>query len=318
MTKNKLSRLEEVELKDFWKHEEYDFTPWLSEDENIALLGETIGMDLEVQETEKNVGPYRADILCKDTSNGEFVVIENQLEATDHKHLGQVITYGTGLNASTCIWIARSFTEEHRAAIDWLNSITGDDHNFFAIEIKLYKIGDSPLAPIFNVVAKPNDWSKSVKKGVESSPRTDTEKQQEEFWTGFAEYVTTKQTRRFRTQKPQAQHWSNISIGSSAINLALTVDSRLKVIKIWLQIKGDNRKAHFEALQNKLFDTSKAILVDGELTWDEKEDRKQCCVELKTNGDFKDKSDWDRQFQWFFNNVINFIDVFQANVKGMR
>ena len=164
MDKNILSRLEEVDLKCFWKHEERDFTPWLSEEENIALLGEAIGMDLEVISREESVGSYRADILCKDSANGHFVVIENQIEQTDHKHLGQIITYGTGLNASSCIWIAKSFTGEHRAAIDWLNSISDDEHNFFAIEIKLYKIGNSPLAPIFNVVAKPNDWSKLIKK----------------------------------------------------------------------------------------------------------------------------------------------------------
>ena len=155
MNKNILSKLEEVDLKYYWKHEERDFTPWLSEEENIALLGETIGMDLEVIGKEESVGSYRADILCKDSSNGHFVVIENQLEQTDHKHLGQIATYAAGLNASSCIWIAKSFTEEHRAAIDWLNSISDDDHNFFAIEIKLYRIGESPLAPTFNVVANP-------------------------------------------------------------------------------------------------------------------------------------------------------------------
>ena len=132
-----IGRLTKLELRDFWKSEADDFTPWLAGDENIKLLGETIGLELEVQEQEKNVGPFRADILCLDISNDNYVLIENQLEKTDHTHLGQLMTYASGLDAVSIIWIAQRFTEEHRAALDWLNSITDDKFNFFGVEVEL-------------------------------------------------------------------------------------------------------------------------------------------------------------------------------------
>ncbi|GAI13697.1 unnamed protein product, partial [marine sediment metagenome] len=121
--------------------------------DNIEILSETIGIELEVQSQEENVGPFRADILCLDTANNHFVLIENQLEKTDHTHLGQLMTYAAGLDAVTIIWIAQKFTEEHRAALDWLNGITDDTINFFGVVIELYRIGDSVPAPKFNLVS---------------------------------------------------------------------------------------------------------------------------------------------------------------------
>lgn len=101
--KTPLGKLEKVELRNYWKDEARDFTPWLAEDDNINLLGETVGMELEVQEKEAKVGTFSADILCKDINTDRCVVIENQLEKTDHDHLGKVITYCSGLDAYTAI-----------------------------------------------------------------------------------------------------------------------------------------------------------------------------------------------------------------------
>lgn len=150
-------RLEKVDLCKGWSHEAIDFTPWLAEEGNVQLLGHAIGLDLEVEATEKNVGPFSADLLCRDTLNENWVLVENQLERTDHRHLGQLLTYAAGLEAVAIVWIARRFTEEHRAAMDWLNGITEKDIRFFGVEIELWRIGDSPVAPKFNLVAKPND-----------------------------------------------------------------------------------------------------------------------------------------------------------------
>jgi hypothetical protein len=155
-----LGRLRKVAIRDIWEHEQQDFTPWLAREANIKLLGETLGLDLEVEAQEKNVGPFRADILCKDTTEKDrWVLIENQLEKTDHCHLGQLLTYASGLQAVTIVWIADRFTEEHRATLDWLNEITDDRFNFFGLEIELWKIGDSQIAPKFNVVSK--HWERS-------------------------------------------------------------------------------------------------------------------------------------------------------------
>jgi hypothetical protein len=156
----KLGRLEKVGLRDVWKTEAQHFTPWLAKEENLALLGDTIGLDLECEAVEKDVGPFRADILCKDTANDSWVLIENQVERTDHTHLGQLLTYAAGLKTVTIVWIAQRFTDEHRAALDWLNEVTGDEINFFGLEVELWRIGESSIAPKFNIVSKANEWTK--------------------------------------------------------------------------------------------------------------------------------------------------------------
>jgi hypothetical protein len=211
----KLGKLQNVDLREIWQTEASDFTPWLALDENIELLGEAIGMELEVEGTEKDVGPFRADILCKDTVNGHWVLIENQLEKTDHTHMGQLLTYAAGLNAVTIAWIAERFTDEHRAALDWLNEITDDRFNFFGIEIELWKIGDSPVAPHFKIVSKPNDWTKSISRGaasVYSENLTDAKKLQLEYWSSFRELLL-ENSKIIKPQKALPQHWTNFAIG---------------------------------------------------------------------------------------------------------
>jgi hypothetical protein len=191
-TTTMLGRLERVDVRDVWQKESEDFTPWLASEENIALLGDAIGLELEVEAQEKDVGPFRADILCKDTATGNWVLVENQLERTDQGHLGQLLTYAAGLQAVTIVWVAERFTDEHRAALGWLNEITDDRFNFFGLEIELWRIGTSPVAPKFNVVCKPNDWSKTVAAGaaqVQIESLTDTKKLQLEFWTAFRSHV---------------------------------------------------------------------------------------------------------------------------------
>ena len=156
-----LGRLERVDLRDVWQTEDQDFTPWLAQDENIGILGETLGMELEVEAQEKDVGPFRADILCRDANSPDhesWVLIENQLERTDHTHLGQLLTYAAGLRTVTIIWVAQRFTDEHRAALDWLNEITSERYQFFGLEVELWQIGESLAAPKFNIVSKPNEW----------------------------------------------------------------------------------------------------------------------------------------------------------------
>lgn len=162
MTTKNLGRLERVELRNIWQSEAWDFTPWLARKENLEILGETLGIDLELEAQERPVAPFRADILCKDIGTNRWVLIENQLERTDHVHLGQLLTYASGLEAVTIVWIAAQFTEEHRSTLDWLNRITDESFRFFGLEVELWKIADSPAAPKLNIVSKPNDWSQSV------------------------------------------------------------------------------------------------------------------------------------------------------------
>lgn len=127
----RLGRLERHDLRAAWANEASDFTPWLARPENIALLGDALGPRLEVEAQEKAVGQFRADILCRDIDTERRVLIENQLERTNHVHLGQILTYAAGLEAFTIVWLAARFTEEHRAVLDWLNRGTHDGLHFF-------------------------------------------------------------------------------------------------------------------------------------------------------------------------------------------
>ena len=197
-------------------------------------------MDLEVIGKEEKVGSFSADILCKDINTNRNVVIENQLEQTDHTHLGQVITYCAGLEASTFIWISSQVREEHRAAVDWLNAITSDDYHFFAIEVQLFRIGDSPVAPNFKIVAKPNGWTKNVRKQV-SDELSDTEKLKLEYWEEYRKYVL-EQPKEFNPQRPLPQHWTNVAIGTSGIWLSVCVGRGKTNIAVDLIIQTSNTK----------------------------------------------------------------------------
>ena len=159
MTEIQFGRLEDLPLREAWKHEAVQFTPWLAE--NIEHLSEAIGVQLELTGTEVAVETFSADILARDL-DGNVVLIENQLEQTDHTHLGQIMTYLAGLEAQTVIWIAPAFREPHLSAIRWLNEHTSNDFSFFAIKARVVRIGDSPYAPVFEVIEKPSAWERSL------------------------------------------------------------------------------------------------------------------------------------------------------------
>lgn len=309
----KLGRLEKIDLRKQWKKEDTDFTPWLALEENIEILSETINIDLEVQGQEENVGPFRADILCVDTANNNYVLIENQLERTDHTHLGQLMTYAAGLDAVTIVWIARKFTEEHRAALDWLNSITDDTFNFFGIEIELYKIGDSLSAPMFKMVSKPNDWTKSVRKSASSQNLTETKLLQQEYWQAFKEYLEDKRSK-IRTPKPLPQNWMNIAIGKSDFTLAAGTSARDNKLSVGLWIMGKNAKENYDALKNLSFDKSFEV-IDKDIQWTRRDGKKQSVIILTIKGDMTDDKKHNNQFAWFEEYVNKFDKFFRPLLK---
>ena len=208
MTNEVLGRLSRVDLRKVWTSEASDFTPWLATEENMTVLGETLGIELELEAQEKAVGPFRADILCREIGTGAWVLIENQLERTDHSHLGQLLTYAAGLEAATIIWIASRFNDEHRSTLDWLNKITEERFRFFGLEVELWRIGESPAAPKFNVVSKPNDWSRSVAQGKRALDLEDlstVKAMQLEYWAAFGEALREVRGKVPGDRKAQAQ-----------------------------------------------------------------------------------------------------------------
>lgn len=179
-------KLVEAQLRDAWPHEAQRFTPWLVK--NLDHIGEAIGMRLEAEGAEVQVGRFWADILARNPIDDTRVLIENQLEAGDHNHLGQILTYLAGLDAKTVVWIASSFTDEHLSALKWLNQHTEDGFSFFAVKVKVVRIGDSPFAPIFEVVEKPNEWDRQVHSAaVASGTRSELSEKRFAFWQAFCD-----------------------------------------------------------------------------------------------------------------------------------
>ena len=157
---------EAVNLRDIWEYETNDFTPWLAD--NLDCISDAIGIPLELVRTEASVGRFSADILAR-APDGEFAIIENQLESSDHSHLGQTLAYLAGLGARTAVWVASDFEEEHLAAIRWLNANTAADFSFFAVRVWAAKIGDSPPSPRFDVLELPSDWDDEIRAAAQAN-----------------------------------------------------------------------------------------------------------------------------------------------------
>jgi hypothetical protein len=159
-----LGTIKKIEnLRSIWPHEAHDFSKWLAKEENLSLLSDTVGIDLVLEELESAVGGFHVDLYASEESTGRKIIIENQLEDTDHDHLGKLITYAAGKSAEVIIWIVKRARDEHRLAVEWLNQHTDSNIGFFLLEIELWQIDNSPYAPKFNVVERPNDWAKFVK-----------------------------------------------------------------------------------------------------------------------------------------------------------
>lgn len=312
-----LKRLEKItDLRSVWPNEASDFTPWLAQEENITLLGDTIGIELEVEAQEERVGTFKADILCKDTVNNHWVLIENQLERTDHCHMGQLLTYAAGLDAVTIIWIAQRFTEEHRAALDWLNEKTDEAVNFFGLEVELWKIGNSDMAPKFNIVSKPNDWTRSVKSTAAKSELSETKKLQQEYWVAFRDFVEDAGSF-LKCQKPQPQHWTNFSIGRSNFVLCARMNTLGKEIGAHLVINGKNKGDYYKLLEDK-YKVKIEQQIDIQLNWRELPDAKESQIVAEPlKADPKDQSDWARQHEWLKETIEKLHRVLAPIIKQL-
>jgi len=310
-----LGRLQQVDLRKVWNDESRDFTPWLARDDNLASLGETIGIDLELEAQEKNVGPFRADILCKNTLTNDWVLIENQLDKTDHIHLGQLLTYGAGLEAVTIVWIARHFTDEHRATLDWLNEITDERFNFFGLEIELWRIGESPIAPRFNIVSKPNDWSRTISDIAKNPDLTPTKQLQLKYWTKFRDFLLESNSI-LRPQKPLPQSWTNFALGRAHFGISASVNTRDNRIGVGIGLSGPNAKLHFAILQQG----KEAIesRIGDKLLWTNSSDNKTCGISLfKEVQDFTDQENWPEQYKWLQRKLEAFHGTFSDIVKNL-
>jgi hypothetical protein len=315
-----LGKLEKVELKKIWDNEAQGFTPWLAEEKSLELLSETIRTPLELEAQEKDVGPFRADILCKNTEDDSWVLIENQIGKTDHKHLGQLLTYASGLQAVTIVWIAAKFTEEHRASLDWLNKITDDNFRFFGLEVELWKIGNSPAAPKFNIVSKPNNWSKTISqaaKSISDGIESETKAMQYRYWQGLIDYLENNGSK-LRTQDPRPRHWQTFAVGRSHFYIDATVNTRDSRLGIGLKIADKNHAKNFYNLL--LLDKENIEAeIQEKLEWRELPDNtKSEIILFKNDINVTDKKGWNAQYDWFKTNIEKFDKIFRKRIKKLN
>ncbi len=316
-----LSRLEKVELRNIWKTEAQDFTPWLAQEENLAVLSEAIGMELELEAQEKNVGRFKADMLCRNLDNSEedaWVLIENQLERTDHTHLGQLMTYASGLHTATIVWVAKEFSDEHKAALNWLNEITEDKFKFFGLEVELWRIGDSTAAPKFNIISKPNDWSRSVSKAAKQIAEGNLTPKKEtyfKYWEGLSQYLE-KNSNILRPQKPYPRQWSSFSIGRSGFSLATIGNIRDSYIAVELALIDDNAKSYFHLLTEEKEAIEKEL--GFKLDWEEMPNKKMSRLRVvKTECNLMNRDNWQEHFAWFKDKLEIFNKVFRQRVGNL-
>jgi hypothetical protein len=189
------SELRDIDLREAWSSEAGDFTPWLSD--NLPRLSRVLGIAIEPDDSEVSVDGFSADVLAVFPANGSRVVIENQLENTDHNHLGQILSHMARLEAQTAIWVAREFQQDHLAAIRWLNINTADDFDFFGVRVRAVRIGEfpAPIAPVFEVLEKPHNWDRRVQllnrasqSGGKRNDRLNRlRRKRNDFWHSYAE-----------------------------------------------------------------------------------------------------------------------------------
>lgn len=303
----RIGKLKEIDVRNLWQHEQHDFSAWLSKENNLEYLNDILGLTLTDVNTEEYVGPFRCDIVAKDETTNDVVIIENQLEPTNHEHLGKTITYAAGLNAKYIVWIAKKAKEEHRAAIEWLNNNSSQNINFFLIEIHAYQIGDSEPAPLFKIIEQPNDFIKADKINSKNGELNKTQSERLVFWDQFNQAVI-EHNKLFNVRKATTDHWYHVAIGTSDAHIAITLVNKENKIGVELHISDDKR------LFDKLHSNKEAIESEfgAKLQWNRLDERKASRIIYYIDGlNFDDRSNYPDLNEKIISTVIKMRKVFK-------
>ncbi len=307
-----LGRLEKVkDLRLVWKNEAQDFTKWLAKEENLNLLGNELDIDIDLINMEAKTGSFSTDILAMESNTENKIVIENQLESTDHDHLGKIITYASGHDAKTIIWIVKDVREEHRRAIDWLNEHTDEDINIFLCRIELWKIDESNLAPKFQIVSSPNNWTKTIKRSTDNKLSA-TKLLQLNYWTKLAERL--EDLTEFNARKPNPQHWYNLAIGSSLAHISLTVNTLKKEIRIETWISDNKDLYDYLESQKEVIEKE----LGYSLNWERLDDKKASRISISKKIDINKEENWDEAIDWHLEKAVEFYNVFSMRIKDFN
>ena len=310
MATQKLATIEKVDLRDIWPNEASNFTPWLAE--NLSALGEALGLDLELQAQEAQVGAFSLDLLARDTGTNRPVIIENQLEATDHDHLGKLLTYASGYDANVIVWITREFKEEHRQALDWLNQRTGEDTVFFGVAVELWKIDESRPAVNFNLVTTPNEWQKQA---VSSARATGNVSERMERYRAFFQGLidTLREEHRFtnaRKGQPQSWYYFSSGHGGSFVYSASFARGNKARVEVYID---SGEKYWNEQRFHRLMDIKEEIESElgGTLEWERLDDRRACRISAVRPGSIDDDTETLEEIRgWMTEKLLAFKQVF--------
>ncbi len=310
-----LGELEKVDLRKIWAKEADHFSTWLVS-EGLPLLSKTIGIVIQKPKLEVSTGSFSVDILAEEAETGNKIVIENQLEQSDHDHLGKLMTYAAGHKASIIIWIFKEIKEKHRSAIDWLNEKTDKETSFFALEINVYKIGNSKPAPKLEIVCKPNEWGKRIKR--RDNILSTIEIQYEEFWQGLKKCAEDQKIKGIGgkflfSQSPKPYHWYNITIGMSGTYIELTISIQNEVMGCHLAVNDEDFYLFLEKNKNEIEEKL------GRSEW-RKRKRGQSWVVSQKNEDFYLYNDTNLNdyFDWFIKKAELFHKTFVPYIKEYK
>lgn len=310
MTTPNLGRMTTVPPRDVWAHEARDFSPWLLQ--NVDVLSDLLGMDLVLDIAEHPIGGFALDLMGRDLSDDSVVIVENQLEQSDHLHLGQILTYAAGTNPKTIVWITTAFRPEHRAALDWLNEHTDPDTRFFGVEIDVVRIGDSTPAPNFRLVAEPNDWEKHVKAATSAGPKTEQSRLYWDFWEKFRARVVSEHPDWKGRKTSKSSPWSDLPTGTSyaVLSSSFTRDG----LRMQIYFKDPDpaiNLARLEALHSKKDQFEEAL--DEGAVWDEMTGALATRVYVTSPfGSVANVDEWHAMIDWLIDQHVRFKRAIQA------
>jgi hypothetical protein len=310
---SELGRLKRIDPRKVWKDEAKDFTPWLRE--NIGLLSEAIGLDIDLVEREVGIGGFAADLVGQEPTTKKPVVIENQLSRTDHDHLGKLLTYASGTDAGTSIWIATDFRDEHKQTLEWLNNISAEGIYFFGIQLQLLQVDDSLPAPNFDMVVSPP----AVKpQGIaQVTPRM---RAYRDFFSGLLEELKARKPGLTNASKVGYANWLGISAGRSGFFFSISF-AQARHFRVELYIDTGDREKNgraFDALLENRAQIEEAI--GKELAWERLETARASRVALYWPESATVMDGQDRLTalkDWAIETVARFKQVLGAEVAGL-
>lgn len=305
-----IEKIEIAPIRDAFRHEALNFTYWL--EQNIEALSERLGLQLNVLEREKAVGPFNVDLLCED-EDGTTIIIENQLERSDHDHLGKMLTYMVNLEAKTAIWVTTEMRQEHLKVINWLNEISGADMAFYAVKVEAIRIAKSPFAPLFTVLAKPDRQIHEI--GEKKKELAERHVLREAFWTGLLEYSKTR-TKLASNRSPTHDHWLSVATGRSGINYNYLILKNGAGVDLYIDI-GDQVKN--KALFDQLHAEQEAIEREfGEkLDWRRLDNKRASRVVMyyEGKGSLYEEDKWEELQAILIDTMIRFDRAFRSRIN---